>query len=198
MRIGRILLSIGLILLLGALVAGGYFVVRSRFMAPASPGETLVEGTPVPEVPQNMVQIVVAAQNIPRGLQLTEDINAVRLQNWPVDAVPVGAISSLEGTYDRIARTDIQLGMPVLEGMLTETPGDLVAGGSEVALQIPPDMVAYAAPVSRYSSAAWAIRPGYRIDIMMSLLVVSCQTRRCVFRRRKTKGARAARLDGLR
>jgi len=172
MRIGRILLIVGLILILGALAVGGFFFVRARFLTPAIPDEPFVEGTPVPEVPQNMVQIVVAAQNIPRGLRLTEDINAVTLQNWPLDAVPVGAFSSLEETYDRIARTDVQLGMPVLDGMLTETAGDLAAGGSEIALQIPPDMVAYAVPVSTYSSAAWALRPGDRIDIMMSMLVV--------------------------
>lgn len=172
MRIGRIMLIVGLILLLGAVVVGGYFFVLPRLLNTSAPEETLAEGTPVPEVPQNVVQIVVAAQNVPRGLRLTEDINAVTLQNWPLDAVPAGAFSSLEGTYDRIARTDIQLGMPVLEGMLTEMAGDLASGGSEIALQIPPDMVAYAVPVSTYSSAAWALRPGDRIDIMMSMLVL--------------------------
>jgi len=171
MRIGRILLIVGLILLLGALAIGGFVFLRSRFSSPA-PAEGVAEGTPVAQEPENLAQIAVAAQNLPRGLRITADTNAVILEDWPLDSVPVGALTSLESAYDRIARTDIQLGMPILESMLTDTAGELASAGSEIALQIPADMVAYAVPLSRYSSAAWAIRPGDHVDIMMSLLMV--------------------------
>lgn len=125
--------------------------------------------TPLPE---NEVRIVVAAQNIPRGMQVNEEDDAVVMQNWPRGTVPAGAVSQLEDTYGRVARVDIPLGMPILESMLAEEPGDLVAMGSNVALQIPEGLVAYAQPVGRYSSVAWALQPGDHVDVIISLLIV--------------------------
>jgi Flp pilus assembly protein CpaB len=119
-----------------------------------------------------MVEVVVAAQNIPRGARITEDNNAVTLKDWPQDALPTGVFTDLEAVYDRIARVDMILGMPVLEGMVTDTPGDLGAVGSDAALQVPPGMVAYALPVDRYTSAAWALQAGDRVDVIVSLRMV--------------------------
>jgi Flp pilus assembly protein CpaB len=119
-----------------------------------------------------MVQVVVAAQNIPRGARITEDNNAVMLKDWPQDALPTGVLTELEAAYDRIARVDLVLGMPVLEGALTDTPGDLGAVGSDAALQVPAGMVAYALPVDRYMSAAWALQAGDRVDVIVSLRMV--------------------------
>lgn len=168
MRGGRILVIVGLVLLVGALAMGGILLRRQ----PPTPVSEVEEGIPQPEWPISMTEIVVAVQNIPRGMRITEDINAVALQSWPLDAVPEGAITALEAVYGRITRVDIVREMPILEGMLTEQPGDLGATGSDAALHIPPGKVAYALPVARYSSIAWALQPGDHVDIILSLLMV--------------------------
>jgi Flp pilus assembly protein CpaB len=168
MRGGRAFIIIGIVLFVGALAIGAIYLIRSRRPTPA----VAPEGTPQPtEEPR--VEIVVAAQNIiPRGTRITEENNAVKLAPWPQDMLPPGALTELEAAYGRIARVDILLDMPVTENMLTEEAGDLGGIGSDAALQIPPGRVAYALPVSRYSSVAWAIQPGDHVDMLISFLVL--------------------------
>lgn len=177
MRGGRILVVIGVIVLLGAALVGGYaLVLRPRTQPKPTPPPTAEEGGPVVHVPQpeetGRQTIVVAAQNIPRGTRITEDNNAVTTAAWPEDAVPPGALADLQRAYGRIARVDIVLGMPVTDGMLTDRAGDLVSLGSDAALMVPPGRVAYALPVARWSSVAWAIEPGDHVDVLVSLLIV--------------------------
>jgi pilus assembly protein CpaB len=108
-------------------------------------------------------------------MRLTEgniEQGALAISRWSRDAVPDKAIRTLESTYGRIARVDIVRGMPVLEGMLTELPGQFGASGSDAALQIPENKVAYAMPIARYSSVAWALQPGDHVDVILSLLMV--------------------------
>jgi Flp pilus assembly protein CpaB len=171
MRIGRLLLIAGVILVLGAVVIGGIIVLRNRQARNAATPALLTENmTPAPEA-LGFTQIVVAAQNIPRGTRITADNNAVVIGDWPQDALPAGVIGDLEDVYGRVVRADIVLGMPVLEASLTDQAGDLAGIGSDAALQVPAGMVAYAIPAARYSSAAWALRSGDRVDVILSLLM---------------------------
>ena len=170
MNFGRILLIIGVVLILVVVVFGVYYLFFRPSPTPPPTGD--VGATPV-VVESSMTQIVVAAQNIPRGMMIEEDVNAVILQSWPADAVPLEAVASLDDVYGSIARVDIVRGMPILESMLSETAGDVGDAGSDAALQIPEDKeVGYALPVGRYSSLAWALQPGDHVDVIISLLVV--------------------------
>jgi pilus assembly protein CpaB len=119
-----------------------------------------------------MTKIVLSAQDLTRGQQLTED--AVILQDWPVDSVPLGAITSLEDAYDMIAKVDIPRGMPVTESMVSfPGSGALVVGeGSQASWMIPEGKVAFALPFGRYNSVAWAVRPGDHVDILLSALMI--------------------------
>jgi Flp pilus assembly protein CpaB len=169
MNFGRILLIVGIIIIVGVLAYVAY-----RFLRPPAPPPppVEVEETPQPEV-VNMVQIAVAAQNIPRGMTIEADANAVTLQSWPVEGKPIGAISNLETIYNRVARVDIARGTPVVESMLTKETADHLEGtGSDMALMIPQGRVGYALPMSRYSSMAWALQPGDHVDVIISLLFV--------------------------
>jgi pilus assembly protein CpaB len=118
------------------------------------------------------VQIVVAAQNIPRGTRITADNNAVKVMPWPKSALPEGTLVEVTTAHDRIARQDIPIDMPITEGMLTTKPGDVASTGSDAALLLPPGRVAYAMPVARWSSVAWAIQPGDHVDVLISMLIV--------------------------
>ncbi|MFQ6099719.1 MAG: Flp pilus assembly protein CpaB [Anaerolineae bacterium] len=168
MRGGRMLIIIGFVVLLGAVVVGVIMWWNRRTPTPSAPEEV---GTVVPYVtPEQMAGIVVAAQNLPRGTRITSD--TVQIEPWPTESVPEGALNDAGEALGRIARVDIVRNMPILEGMLTEVPGDLGAMGSDAALQIPPGKVAYALPVARWSSVAWAIQPGDHVDVLISLLLV--------------------------
>jgi len=178
MRGGRILIIIGIIVLLGAIVVGVVLWMGARTASEMA--ETMVEeleagiegeeGVPYAPLLEGMQEIVVAAQNVPRGSRITSD--AVQMAIWPEESVPDGALTDVEQALDRITRVDVVLDMPVTARMLTDEPGDLAAAGSDVALRIPTGKVAYALPVARYSSVAWALQPGDHVDVLISLLVV--------------------------
>lgn len=159
-----------LLILIGAVVIVGSFaigiVLYNRARPTTEPGETGV-ATPQPA----LTYVVVSAQNIARGQRITED--AVYLQNWPTDAVPVGALTALSQAHNQIARVDIARGTPVVESMLTTQAGEVIGVGSEASMQIPEDRVAYAFPISRYTGVAWALRPGDRVDVLVSMLLVN-------------------------
>jgi len=113
----------------------------------------------------------VAAQDvIPRGTRITE--GAVKLSDVPKDTAPEGYLTSIDTVLGRIAREDITLDTPFTDDMLTERFPDLSTMSSDAALQIPEGMVAYALPVARYSSVAWAIQPGDHVDVLISVLIL--------------------------
>jgi len=170
MQKGRLLIILGVLILLGA-VAVGFWLIRGQ-QEPVTTPAVDGEGTPVPEVIAGTVEVVVAVQNIPRSMLITEDSGAIALTSWPEGLVPPEAIVDLSAVYGRIARADIVRNTPILESMLTEEAGDLITTGSDAAILIPEDRVAYAMPVSRYSSLAWALQPGDHVDVMLSLLIV--------------------------
>lgn len=177
MRRGRLLLVVGLVVLLGVLAVGVYMLMSQGGLPGGQTAEPVVSEGEVTSAatPADTEPIVVAAQDIPRGMRLTEDRvqeGALAVSEWSRDAVPERAVRNLESTYGRMTRVEIVRGMPILEGMLTELPGEFAASGSDAALQIPEGKVAYAMPIARYSSVAWALQPGDHVDVILSLLMV--------------------------
>lgn len=170
MRSGRMLIIVGFLVLVGAAVIGGIMWMNRPTTEPdiAVPGE----GTPDVYIPpEEKIEIVVAAQNvIPRGTRVTDD--AVKLAEWPRESAPDGALTSIEDAVGRITREDIVLDTPLTDDVLTDSLPDLDSMGSDAALQIPKGMVAYALPVARYSSVAWALQPGDHVDVLISILIV--------------------------
>ena len=159
MRGSRVLIIVGAVVVIGAIVVGAIFILGGgdgEGEPPVPEGEV---GTVVPEVPQ--VQIVVAAQNLARGVQITEEMTqgeapAVTLKDWPETGVPDGAITRIEDVIGLTTHVDVVRGLPILANMLVEE------SSAAASLQIPEDLVAYALPVERYSSVAWALQPPYR------------------------------------
>lgn len=165
MRTNRTVVLI-IVLLLLAVAAGGYLWMRSRSTpAPAS------EATPT-EPPQEMVDIVVAAQNIPRGERVSVENLAVVLQPWPKDALPLEYFSALEQVDQKFARMDIPRGMPVVPGMLGEPGGMLSVEGSAAAL-FESGRVAYTIPMDTQGAVGWAPMPGDRVHILAAIQLLS-------------------------
>jgi pilus assembly protein CpaB len=62
------------------------------------------------------VSVVVAATQLARGSVLSDDV--VKLQQWPKNMLPVGAVTDLEAVTDRTLIGRAIPGEPILEGKL--------------------------------------------------------------------------------
>ncbi|MFW5696697.1 MAG: Flp pilus assembly protein CpaB [Phototrophicaceae bacterium] len=124
--------------------------------------------TPLPT--QELVDIIVSVQNISRGSLIPPD--AVRFQPWPLDAVPFNVVTSMDDVVGKRARTDIYVEQPVLTSYVVDDLASLAAVGSDASAIIPSGLVGIAMPIDVYTSVAYAIQPGDRVDIIISMLFI--------------------------
>lgn len=172
MRGNRVLVVIALILIVLVLAAGGvyFFVLRPG----ATPTEETPEGTPTEEfAPVDYTEIVVAAQSIPRGMEILSEELAIELRPWPNDYLPLEYFTSLAEVDGKIARMDIPRGLPVLPDMLGRPGGMLAVEGSAAALFSMTDRVAYAIPMDTQGAVAWALKPGDHVDVIAALQMIA-------------------------
>lgn len=133
---------------------------------PAEPSAATPEPEPTPEVETE--PIVVALQTIPRGMTVPPD--AVEIREWPkTEDFPTNAARQPETVVGKVARVDILRQRPVLKSAVTDAR---LGGGAEMALSIPKGKVAYALPVQILSAVANALRPGDRVDVLLTFSMV--------------------------
>ena len=167
MRGNKTLVFIALFLILG--VVGGYFWWQSR-----GPIEEAVEPTPTEE-PSRTVDIVVAAQSIDRGKLILAEDNAVIMQEWPEDFLPLLYFDSLEQVDGKFARMEIPRGAPVVPDMLGQPGGMLAVSGSSAAL-FETGRVAYAIPIDTQGAVGWAPLPGDHVDVLAAIKLIPVDT----------------------
>jgi Flp pilus assembly protein CpaB len=127
--------------------------------------------TPTPSV--RYVPVVVTQLDIPLGTRIEEEHLTVEMRPETNIAVQAGyTFSDIEEVANRIARADVAEGQAVLNSMIALSPRDLASIGSDIALYVNEGHVAIAMPVNRYSGAAYAMRPGDMVDVIMSLQFV--------------------------
>jgi len=107
-------------------------------------------------------KIFVAATNINIGEQL--DAQNVRLEEWPKDRVPEGAVLTLEELEERYPRTRLYAGEPILQAKLMDSRDR----GSE-AHTIPEGYRVVSVKVSVESSVSGLVQPGDRVDLVVFL-----------------------------
>ncbi len=82
-----------------------------------------------------MVEIVVAMQNLPRGIVIPED--GVGIQPWPREALPEPGnyflADEMGDVVGRIARTDIFRGSPILQRQIVDNLYEIARSGSDAA-----------------------------------------------------------------
>jgi pilus assembly protein CpaB len=106
------------------------------------------------------VPIYVALQNINLGDPV--DDSMVKLEEWPKDKVPIGAIAKWEDLEDRRPRTVIFEGEALLDGKF------LPKGQSHDPIAaIPPGMRLKTVAVDAEKSAAGLLSPGDRVDLQL-------------------------------
>lgn len=163
-----------LFLLLVVVIGGGaaVFLLMSQGGGGGGDGGGQVEATvnfPTP-IPIQFVKVVVAAQEIPRGLPIPED--GVILREWPIQSFPVNGISETKDVIGSIARTDIPRESPILTTQLVDSLDKIAARGSDAALIIPPGLVAISVPIDRLTNVANAPKTGDYVDVILSFLFV--------------------------
>jgi Flp pilus assembly protein CpaB len=161
MRRGRLLILFALIILFGAVAV--FLFLRGVTQQPSE-----AQGTPA--VPSDMVEIVIAAQDIARGAEIPPD--GVIAAPFPADSVVETMLTDVGQAVGRRARMDIARGVPITENMVTDSPGNLLGTGSIASIAIPPGMTAIAIPMSRLSGVAYALRDGDSVDILVAMLMI--------------------------
>jgi Flp pilus assembly protein CpaB len=129
--------------------------------------------TPTPTPAIRFEQVVVAERAIPVGERLREDLLLTELRPTSNIALQGGyTFSNTQDLVGNIVKTNIAAGQAILAPMIALDPTDLAAAGSDISLYVDQGKVAVAFPINRYSGAAFAMRPGDKVDVMMSLPVV--------------------------
>lgn len=131
------------------------------------------EGGQQQEAPRGLTKVVVARTFIPVGERLRPELLKEELR--PADNVAVRAgvtIGNINDAVGRIVKTDISRGQAVLTPMIALSPTDLNNIGSDLALHVDNGRVAVAVPINQYSGAAYAMRPGDFVDVLMSFNLV--------------------------
>jgi Flp pilus assembly protein CpaB len=159
-RGGRILLYLVLVILL---VGGGAFAfLMSR-------GSTSQPPTPTPAP----IKVLVLRQPVALADEITEEVLGT------VDLPPEFAnnpVLILESQRDEVlgqlAKYPLGQGIFLTRSMLASTAEELDRPGSDSAKLIPRGMTAIAIPITRLSSAAYAIRDGDHVDVIATMLFV--------------------------
>lgn len=165
MRRGRIFIYLALIIILGL---AAFVLVWQRFLSPAVSGDTTEVAAPTPVV--RTVDVVVVAQRIPRGATLDSTVlSVIPIQEELFFGEMLTDVRDAEG---KLAKFDLEAGIPLTNGMLVDSGEQLSATGSIAALSIPRGMVAVSIPISRLSSVSYAPQPGDHVNVIAMMLFV--------------------------
>ncbi len=160
MRRGRTALVIVLVIVLVAI--GGYFAYRIFVAGPAN------APTPTPGI--RYVDIVTAGQNITPGTQITEEM--LSTLQIPEDKMILGEFTNKGDVVGQFAKIQIAQNVPIMDSMLSATPGSVNLPGSSWAPLISQGLTAVSIPITRLSSTSYGIRDGDYVNIIVTMLII--------------------------
>jgi pilus assembly protein CpaB len=120
--------------------------------------------TEMQKVSASMVDIVVAARDLPIGSKI--EPGAVKLARWSRDSLPAGAATDPQSLMGGIVKDRFAENEPVIATRLAT--GEKDAGA--MPLLIPPGMRAMSVAVDEVSDVAGFILPGAKVDVLVSFL----------------------------
>ncbi len=127
--------------------------------------------TATPDV--RFVPVVVALVDLPIGQRITEELVREELRPDTNVAVVAGVtFDDIDLVVGQIVKTKVSSGQEIIRPMLALSPSDLVTMGSDLSLYVDQGRVSVAVPIDRFSGAAYAMRPGDLVDVLMSLKLV--------------------------
>lgn len=156
---------------IGGLLSGGTEAPPTAVSEDA-PEAAQPAATPTPSV--RYEEVVVTTVDVPLGQRISDEYLEIELRPDTNIAVQAGyTFNDMEEVNGRIARVPIAEGQAVLNSMIALSPTDLASMGSDLSLYVEQGNVAIAMPINRYSGAAYAMRPGDLVDVMMTLSVIN-------------------------
>lgn len=118
-------------------------------------------------------EIFVAVKDVDVNQKLTPEL--VKLEKWPQNRVPEGAIFKLEEVQDRYVRQRMYPGEPILAGKLN----DSIVG---VDTEIPRGFRVFDLSVNERNGGSGYIKPGARVDVLGTFKVNNVTESRTVMR----------------
>ncbi|MBD3385129.1 Flp pilus assembly protein CpaB [candidate division KSB1 bacterium] len=109
-----------------------------------------------------MMEITVARMDLPIGRVIGE--NEIKMVEWPKDNLPLGAFYNQADIMNRVLKSEIFEGEPILESKLA--PVGSLGGLSSL---IPPGMRALTVQVNDYSGVGGFILPNTRVDVLITV-----------------------------
>jgi hypothetical protein len=186
------------VLTLGVVLAGGAVMVARTLIDPAA--------QPVGEAEAREIgTVVVANADIPFGAHISYEV--VRLQDWPLEALPPEAFLTLDellgsdAQEPRRARRSLVKGEPLVRGKVSDF-GERVT----IADAIDPEKRVMTIRVDDVSGVGGFVTPGDRVDVVMIRQTTttttwwrrpSCRTSRCGHRPDLRRGPRQAQRGAL-
>lgn len=128
---------------------------------------------PIPTPEPGFQRIVVTKIDIPIGTRITEDL--IEIKSRPDTNIAVQGGYTIEDPNEvigKIARYDIAKGQEIIRDMLAINATDMGSLGSDLALYIDQGDVAVAFKIDQLSGAAYAVRPGDLVDMLMTLRLI--------------------------
>jgi Flp pilus assembly protein CpaB len=163
MKRGRLFIYLALIIFIVVAGAGGYLWLRSRQAANQAQAN---QATPQVQY----VDIITAGQNISPGTLITEAmLSSIQIPNTAFVAGEFSYKTEVVGLYAKYA---IAQGVPIMDSMVSATSGNVNLPGSSWAPLIPQGLTAVSIPITRLSSAAFGIRDGDYVNIIVTMLLV--------------------------
>jgi len=160
MKRGRTILLLLLVLVIAA-AAVLFFLNRQG-------GGGASQATPTPLV--RYIDVIVAGQAIPRASIIKADV--IGTIQIPEDKIVEGMLTDPNEVIGKLAKYPFEQGIPITKNMLADSVLQIAQGGSEAARLVPPGMTAISIPISRLSSAAYAIRDGDHVNVIATMLFV--------------------------
>ena len=112
---------------------------------------------------QELTRIVVASSPLEFGARLTQQ--NIRLQDWPTNAVPQGAFSTLSEALknDRVALRALVQGEPILASNVSGADGR-----ATLAALLPAGMRAVSVPIDDVRGVSGFVLPGTLVDVLLT------------------------------
>ena len=159
MRRGRTLILVLLLVIIVLIV--GFVAIRQFVFTPQTTEQPV------------FVEVYYAAQNIPQGGSITEDV-LLTMTIPQANVVEVmftrDELSLL--TNNKVAKFPLDQGVVITESMVNDASAAVPISGPQWASLIPPGMTAMSIPASRLSLSGYAINDGAHVNINACLMFV--------------------------
>ncbi|MCL5428698.1 MAG: Flp pilus assembly protein CpaB [Chloroflexi bacterium] len=155
MRLGRLLIVLAIVVILGVVAA---YALLNLNAAPQ--GQSQVPAT---------TDVVMVVQPVTRGQVITAEM--LGYLAYPTEQTISNLFTNIDQVVGQRSRFDIDPGTPLTNSMVVAFDADLAEVGSDTALLIPSGMVAFPIPIDRFSGLAYGLRAGDRVNLIASLLV---------------------------